>query len=156
MSITCYISERYKNISYKLINIIPNYSIVGLLLRHDDFKIVKSSEYKRNYFSRKKYITHKMKTKILSHPQKRSTIHLTISFHLYLSFFQSHFEIIKNTLERAIVFLKKSQCQLKSVFRFCLFCGPNNCFLIDCHNISLPYYISQSRFIYFIKLYSQI
>ena len=71
-----------------------------------------------------------MKTKILSHPQKRSTIHLTISFHLYLSFFQSHFEIINNTLERAIVFLKKSQCQLKSVFRFRLFCSPNNCFLI--------------------------
>lgn len=37
-----FLSERYKNISYKLINIIPNYSIVGLLLRHDDFKIVKS------------------------------------------------------------------------------------------------------------------
>ena len=71
-----------------------------------------------------------MKTKILSHPQKRSTIHLTISLHLYLSFFYSHFEIIKNTLERAIVFIKKSQCQLKSVFRFRLLCSPNNCFLI--------------------------
>ena len=95
-----------------------------------DFKIVKSSEYKRNYFSRKKYITHKMKTKILSHPQKRSTIHLTISFHLYLSFFWSHFEIIKNTLEGTIVFLRKSQCQLKSVFLFYQFSSPNNCFLI--------------------------
>lgn len=37
-----FLSEKYKNISYKLINIIPNYSIVGLLLMHDDLKIVKS------------------------------------------------------------------------------------------------------------------
>lgn len=38
-----FLSDRYQSIHYKLIHIIPNYSIVGLLLRHDDdYKVVKS------------------------------------------------------------------------------------------------------------------
>ena len=39
-----YQSKKYKNIEKKLIHIIPNYSLVGLLLKHNDnYKVVKSS-----------------------------------------------------------------------------------------------------------------
>ena len=39
-----YESKKYKNIKNKLIHIIPNYSLIGLLLKHsDNYKVVKSS-----------------------------------------------------------------------------------------------------------------
>ena len=39
------ISKRYRNIENKLIKIIPNYSIVGLLLRHsDNYKVISSNK----------------------------------------------------------------------------------------------------------------